>query len=606
MYTRIGGNQHKKFKKNYNVQCDFYKMKRHSKENSFKIVGYPPDFKPKRRENVGNNNATYNDLFTGKVKEIGKEEAGLYLQQMNAERRNFRNFSLSSKELGTSKYESEDVELWHRRFGHMSVIGLQKLLYVNLQTIRDRVNKYTICPCAKQTRLPFPSSSIKSTSPFDLIHMDIWGPYKVATLDGNKYFLAVVDDYSRMTWHFLSFVQTQFNKKVKIIRTDNGTEFVNSVCDTLFKNLGIIHQRTRAYTPQQNGVVERKHKHILEVTRAIRFQAQISIKFWGHNILAAVYLINRMPSYVVYMLPYEKLHNRKPFQGHLRVIICLCFAKTVQEHDKLLPSARMAAHMGYSEIQKVYVLYDLYTHSFFVNRDVTFRGDTFPFTKQKFTTQPLFVDTTPNSRIFIDTSDIIFDVPTRLNESAGTQTPTKALTDFTMENQTSAHISDPQDHIEEETSAQQPIPVMHITENHQNDQLNQQQQPATRKSSRGTQPPIWMKDFVSLNIYQDFEAIKDPKWVEAMIEEIKALEANQTWDVVSLPQALQKFKFKQSQFDHSLFMRRTNEGIVIVLVYVDDNANHKKQFEACGRNKSFIAASLQNEGLGRAKILSWH
>lgn len=60
MYTRIGGNQHKKFKKNYNVQCDFYKMKRHSKENSFKIVGYPPDFKPKRRENVGNNNATYN------------------------------------------------------------------------------------------------------------------------------------------------------------------------------------------------------------------------------------------------------------------------------------------------------------------------------------------------------------------------------------------------------------------------------------------------------------------------------------------------------------------------------------------------------------------
>lgn len=85
----------------------------------------------------------------------------------------------------------------------MSVIGLQKLLYVNLQTIRDRVNKYTICPCAKQTRLPFPSSSIKSTSPFDLIHMDIWGPYKVATLDGNKYFLAVVDDYSRMTWVFL-------------------------------------------------------------------------------------------------------------------------------------------------------------------------------------------------------------------------------------------------------------------------------------------------------------------------------------------------------------------------------------------------------------------
>lgn len=224
----------------------------------------------------------------------------------------------------------------------------------------------------------------------------------------------------------------------------------------------------------------------------------------------------------------------------------------------------MIAHMGYSEIHKGYVLYDLYTHSLFINREVTFREDIFSFTKQKSTTQPLFVDTTPNSGIFTDTSNIIFDVPTRLNESAGTQPPTEALTDFTMENQTSAHISDPQDHIEEETLVQQPIPAMPITENHQNDQPNQQQLSATRKSSRGSQPPVWMKDFVSLNIHEDvpyplsryigydnlppkyqayiatsstvcepvayFEAIKDPRWVKAMNEEIKTLETNHTWD----------------------------------------------------------------------------
>lgn len=75
------------------------------------------------------------------------------------------------------------------------------------------------------------------------------------------------------------YVSTQFNKIVKVVRTDNGTEFVNSVCEDMFKKLGIVHQRTCAYSPQQNGVAERKHRHILEVTRAIRFQASIPLKF---------------------------------------------------------------------------------------------------------------------------------------------------------------------------------------------------------------------------------------------------------------------------------------------------------------------------------------
>lgn len=71
---------------------------------------------------------------------------------------------------------------------------------------------------------------------------------------------------------FLKFVRTQFGKTVKKVRSDNGTEFVNSVCANMFKEGGIIHQRSCPYTPQQNGVAERKHRHILEVTRSLRFQ----------------------------------------------------------------------------------------------------------------------------------------------------------------------------------------------------------------------------------------------------------------------------------------------------------------------------------------------
>lgn len=170
--------------------------------------------------------------------------------------------------------------------------------------------------------MPFPASNIQSRRCFVLIHVDLWGPYKIVILDGNKYFLTVLDDYSRMTWvfllkqksnacvslqHFFSFFRTQFDTTVKVIRLENETEFVNSVWKFIKKN--------GCHTPENLCIypsvkVERKHKHILEVTRAIRFQAQILLKFWGHCILAAVYMINRMSRPVI--------SNMSPLRGYTK------------------------------------------------------------------------------------------------------------------------------------------------------------------------------------------------------------------------------------------------------------------------------------------------
>ena len=133
------------------------------------------------------------------------------------------------------------------------------------------------CPLAKQSRLPFCHSVISSVKPFKLIHCDIWGRYRHSSISGAFYFLTIVDDYSRFTWIFLmshkseaqsllknfffNYVLTQFASHIKIFRSDNGGKFI-SLC-TFFNDHGVIFQHSCFYTPQQNEVVERKHRHIL-------------------------------------------------------------------------------------------------------------------------------------------------------------------------------------------------------------------------------------------------------------------------------------------------------------------------------------------------------
>jgi hypothetical protein len=118
-----------------------------------------------------------------------------------------------------------------------------------------------IYPLAKQTRLPFSSSSITTISPFDLIHVDIWGGYKVPSILGAKYFLTIVDDHTKCTWiylikhksdtrdllvNFINMAENQFDSKVKMIHSDNGLEFK---LESFYAHKSIIHQTSCINTP---------------------------------------------------------------------------------------------------------------------------------------------------------------------------------------------------------------------------------------------------------------------------------------------------------------------------------------------------------------------
>ena len=198
-----------------------------------------------------------------------------------------------------------DQVLWHQRLGHPAFS-----VFLMVSGVRNNVcsSLCDICFRAKQTRDVFFKSCNKTTKCFELIHVDVWGPYRVLSSSGAVYFLTIVDDYSRAVWTYLlvaksevqkvverfcKYTEKQFGKSVQMVRSDNGLEFMS--LSTLFADNEIIHQTTCVYTPQQNGRVELKHRHILNVARAMLFQAQLFVKFWGEPISSATHVTNMTP-----------------------------------------------------------------------------------------------------------------------------------------------------------------------------------------------------------------------------------------------------------------------------------------------------------------------
>ena len=221
---------------------------------------------------------------------LGREQNGLYLLD--------NKFKMLSSVPTTSSFCQSvytQLDIWHFRLGHPSSGKLDLLNKVVPFVQCNKTAHYDICPIAKQKKLPFTSSTHVSKFPFDLVHCDLWGPFSIPTMYGYRYFLTIVDDFSRCTWvyllkaksktqlllsQFYALVETQFNKKIKCIRTDNGTKFLMK---DFFKSKGIIHHLSCVETSQQNSIVERKHQHILnvgrDVGRALRFQSNNPLEY---------------------------------------------------------------------------------------------------------------------------------------------------------------------------------------------------------------------------------------------------------------------------------------------------------------------------------------
>ncbi|CAH9066166.1 unnamed protein product [Cuscuta epithymum] len=382
---------------------------------------------------------------------------------------------------------------------------------------------------AKKKRDVFPTNHNKASRIFELLHCDLWGPHNTPSSCDAVYFLTIVDNFSRSVWvyllrnksevhkvfsTFLAMVERQFDVKVKIIRSDNGTEFTCMI--DYFASLGIMFQSSCVGTPQQNGRVERKHQHILNVARVLMHQAHLPVSFWGECILAVVYLINRTPSgLLANKSPIEVLCGEPPTYDELRVFGCLCFVHNQwAKGNKFAPRGRRCVFVGYPNGKKGWKLFDLDTHEFFVSRDVTFHEDVFPYA----------ASSVPESNPAPSLDVIGFDEDTESSfgedeADSTTQATEGVVPPILSSNEAGSSSAIPQ---ENPPSAAQP-----------------------RRSQHARQSSVLFRDYVS-NATSNLspvptltsphsEAMQDAGWRDAMAKEIRALEDNGTWTMTTLP-----------------------------------------------------------------------
>lgn len=284
---------------------------------------------------------------------------------------------------------------WHQRLGHPTSNVVQAIVKNNELSCApsDTLSVCDACQRAKSHQLPYNLSHSISTMPLELIHSDVWGP-AVASSGGFKYYVSFIDDYSRFCWIYLlkhksdveqvfyafqAHVERLLNTKIKVVRSDWGGEYHK--LHRYFQRTGISHQVSCPHTSQQNGVAERKHRHLVETGLALLAHSSLPLRFWDEAFTTACYLINRMPTPVLRKdTPLHRLFKVQPNYDFLRIFGCACWPSLRKYNThKLEFRSKLCVFLGYSPMHKGYKCLDRSTGRIYISRDVVFDESCFPY-----------------------------------------------------------------------------------------------------------------------------------------------------------------------------------------------------------------------------------
>ena len=235
---------------------------------------------------------------------------------------------------------NDDVSIWHSHlcyvnFGLMSRLSSMSLI-LNFTIVKG--SKCHSCVQSKQPRKPHKATEERNLEPLELIHYDLCEMNGVLTKGGKRYFMTLIDDASRFCYVYLlqtkdealdyfkiykTEVENQLERKIKCLRSDRGGEYFPKIFDEFCEEHGIIHKRTPPYSPESNGVAERKNCTLTDLVNAMLHTAGISKAWWGEALLTVSHVLNRVPKRNKDQTPYEIWIGRKSSLSYLRTWGCL-------------------------------------------------------------------------------------------------------------------------------------------------------------------------------------------------------------------------------------------------------------------------------------------
>ncbi|KAJ9542741.1 LOW QUALITY PROTEIN: hypothetical protein OSB04_029247 [Centaurea solstitialis] len=501
----------------------------------------------------------FQDLQTKRIIGRGRESDGLYIFEQRTP------YSLTSSSFA-SAFEV------HCRLGHPSLQSLKKLHpeFSHLLSLQCESCQFAKHQCVHLS----PRVNKRATSPFQLVHSDVWGPCSVASKTGFRYFVTFVDDYSRTTWlylmknrsevfnHLCSFhseIKTQFQTSIKTLRSDNAKEYLSQSVQSYMLQNGIIHESSCVDTPAQNGVAERKNRHLLEVARALLFQMSVPKPFWADAVATACFLINRMPSVVLNGdTPFSVFETPLPIEP--KIFGSTCFVRDTRPNiTKLDPKSLKCVFLGYSRLQKGYRCFFSALNRYIVSRDVTFHENS-----------PFFPVSPSSPQRNKDDDLLLYTIPSP--ESSALPIP-----DSPEDSRPPAPPADsrppdpPADSRPPDPPADSRPPVVQVYHRRQRSPSDPQpvssmsaDPPVTDQSNADLDLPIALRKgkrsctypIASVVSYDKLcrssrslvstldsvpipttvsEALAHSGWRDAMIDELNALDHNVTWDLVELP-----------------------------------------------------------------------
>ena len=417
--------------------------------------------------------------------------------------------NINLKNESTYLTNEQENSIWHQRMGHLNYNDLISIKELNLKQV-SKLNHTSceICLQGKQTKAKISKNpKDRKTKPLELIHSDICGPMETKTINGARYFITFIDDYSRYTTIYITKTKGELIKvfklyknevenlhesKIKSIKSDNGSEYTSNEFIKFCEDNGIKRQLTNDYSPNENGVAERMNRTLVEMGRCQLIQANLEKQFWGESVNTANFIRNRSPSKTLpsNTTPYELWFNRKPIYKNMKTFGCIAYVHINKEKRKKLDDkSRTCIFIGYSQYKNGYKLMDLNTYEVIISRDVVFE-------ENKFISENYHKEV-ENLLVYDNNKYEYYD---------------------------------------------EDLPENNVSENYKIDNDNKELESdenkynlRTRKKINYNEESVYMmiEDNIPINYKQAVNSNDADKWQKAIQEEISSLEENKTWEVIN-------------------------------------------------------------------------